>query len=69
MATGFNRESGELTTPAVPLLKVKPRNPEYGLDYDVTPDGQTFLINTAIQDEDESPLSLVINWTAKIDVQ
>jgi len=38
----------------------------YGRDHDVTADGQTFLINTAIVGENVAPMSLVINWTLGI---
>ena len=30
--------------------------------YDVSPDGQRFLINTLLEEEDASPITLVINW-------
>ena len=66
MAIGFDRESGELKTPAVPLFKARPRFSDGGQDYDVTPDGQTFLVNEVIQDDASASLSLLINWTAKI---
>lgn len=66
MATRFDQESGEFEGAAVPLFKARPRFPDYGLDFDVTPDGQTFLINTAIRDDADASLSLVINWPARI---
>jgi hypothetical protein len=69
MATRFNQESGHFETPAVSLIQVKPTHFEYGLDYDVTPDGQTFLINEAVRDGDDASLSLVINWEAKINTK
>ena len=32
--------------------------------YDVTPDGQRFLINVPVAEESSSPITLVQNWTA-----
>ena len=67
MAIAFDAESGELKTPAAPLFKAKPRFLDGGHDFDVTPDGQTFLINESIQDDANAALSLLANWTAKLD--
>ena len=30
--------------------------------YDVTPDGQTFLVNTPVQSSSSSSISLILNW-------
>lgn len=37
-----------------------------GRRYDVSPDGQRFLINTLEGEEELSPLTLVVNWTTEI---
>jgi Tol biopolymer transport system component len=66
MAAGFDHVTGDIEMSATPLFDARPRFREYGLDYDVTPDGQTFLINTAIEDQADTALSLVINWPAMI---
>jgi Tol biopolymer transport system component len=36
-------------------------------NYDVSPDGQRFLVTTPAQQEDQPPLSLVFNWTSDLD--
>jgi Tol biopolymer transport system component len=51
----------ELAAP-VPLFKVHSRFDETATDFDVSSDGQTFLINTAIEDDKVSPMSVVINF-------
>jgi hypothetical protein len=35
-----------------------------GLQYDVTPDGQRFLINVDVSEMNIAPLTVVLNWTA-----
>lgn len=47
------------------LFKTNSRN-DAGYDYDVTADGQRFLINRlgAEQTEATAPLTLVVNWPA-----
>jgi hypothetical protein len=35
-----------------------------GKTYDISPDGQRFLINSALDTSSSSPLVLVVNWTA-----
>ena len=34
--------------------------------YDVTRDGQRFLINTPVKQGETAPMSVVLNWTAKL---
>jgi Tol biopolymer transport system component len=34
--------------------------------YDVTKDGQRFLINTQVKNEDRQPMSVVLNWAADL---
>jgi len=43
-----------------------PRMPLSGADYDVTADGQRFLMNT-VGDSAFQPITLVVNWTAELD--
>jgi serine/threonine protein kinase len=35
-----------------------------GKSYDISPDGQRFLINSAVDTSSSSPIVLVVNWTA-----
>lgn len=41
-----------------------PLYPNLGTGYAVTPDGQRFLINSAIDENRASPITIVMNWTA-----
>jgi hypothetical protein len=34
--------------------------------YDVSPDGQRFLISTTVEDLTASPLTVVLNWTSDL---
>ena len=53
----------EAGTPAA-LFRVEARdNPRGSADYDVTADGQRFLINTSIVEANLLPLTTVVNWT------
>jgi serine/threonine protein kinase len=36
----------------------------FGYQYDVTADGQRFLVNTLVEQKASSPITVVINWTA-----
>ena len=51
----------EVGTPQA--LFVTPFKNASGWRYDVTPDGQRFLVNRPV-DEESSPITLVQNWTA-----
>jgi len=37
-----------------------------GAVYDVTADGQRFLVNTSVEQRESAPITLVINWTADL---
>ena len=37
------------------------------LSYDITPDGQRFLIATKIENTARAPLSVTLNWTSGLD--
>jgi Tol biopolymer transport system component len=45
-----------------PLFNVRPAGGRKF--WDVSPDGQRFLVNTALAAPDEAPLRLLVNWTA-----
>lgn len=54
---------------ARPLFEARPRLAGYvgygtGHPYDVSTDGQKFLINTAVGQTTSAPITLVFNWTA-----
>jgi serine/threonine protein kinase len=63
--TGANFDAG---TP-VALFQATPRQPIPIFDlfvYDVSRDGQRFLINTQIKQAETAPVSVVLNWPAKL---
>jgi hypothetical protein len=45
-----------------PLFNARPGGPNYV--YDVTPDGQRFLVNTLVDEAASAPITLVVNWPA-----
>jgi serine/threonine protein kinase/Tol biopolymer transport system component len=49
---------------AHPLFEIRPGGP--GNIYDVTADGQRFLINTAVEQQITLPITLVLNWTTDL---
>lgn len=65
VTTGTNFEA---RTPIV-LFQATPRQPIPIFDlfvYDVSRDGQRFLINTQVKQAESAPMSVVLNWTAKL---
>ncbi len=47
-----------------PLFEILPQRP--GNIFDVTPDGQRFLVNTATRAQTSAPMTLVVNWPAEL---
>lgn len=65
VTTGANFDAG---TP-VTLFQAAPRQPVPLTDrfaYDVSRDGQRFLIITQVRQADTAPMSIVLNWTKKL---
>jgi len=63
--TGANFDPG---TPAA-LFQTTPRQPVSSSDlfvYDVSRDGQRFLINTQVKQAETQPMSIILNWPAKL---
>jgi eukaryotic-like serine/threonine-protein kinase len=55
-------------TPIV-LFQATPRLPVTNADqfvYDVSRDGQRFLINTPVKQAESAPMSIILNWTGKL---
>jgi eukaryotic-like serine/threonine-protein kinase len=66
VTTGPHFDAG---TPLV-LFQSTPRQPVLVYDlfvYDVSRDGQRFLINTQVKQAESAPMSVVLNWPAKLD--
>jgi hypothetical protein len=62
---GANFDAGR----PVELFQTTPRQPMSFNDqvvYDVRPDGQRFLILTQTKQAEGTPMSVVLNWTAKL---
>jgi roadblock/LC7 domain-containing protein len=65
VTTGVKFDSG---TP-VTLFQATPRQPVVSADlfvYDVSRDGQRFLINTPVKQGETQPMFIVLNWPAKL---
>ena len=53
------------------LFEVRPRLQAYlgygaGSNYDVSPDGQRFLVNAAVAGQTTAPITLIVNWAAAL---
>jgi hypothetical protein len=66
VTTGASFESGS----PVPLFQTHRRQPISSQDllsYDVSADGQRFLIATKVDEGNTAPLSVLLNWTSGMD--
>jgi dipeptidyl aminopeptidase/acylaminoacyl peptidase len=64
--TGASFDSGS----PVALFQIHPRQPLSAMDffsYDVTADGQKFLVNTKLDASDSAPLSIILNWSSEME--
>ena len=64
--TGAGFEAGLPIT----LFQTHPRQPLSAMDfftYDVTADGQKFLVNSKVEISSSAPLSVVLNWASETD--
>ena len=63
MAASVNGKGASFDAGAVkPLFQTRVTGVRY--EYDVSADGQRFLINTAPEQSASQPISVVVNWTA-----
>ena len=63
MSAEVNGKGGTFEVGAVkPLFQTRAVAPS--MLYDVTPDGQRFLVINSVEEEESSPLTLVLNWNA-----
>ena len=64
--TGPGFEAGSPAT----LFQTHPRQPISAMDffsYDVTSDGQKFLVNTKVDTSNSAPLSVILNWSSEME--
>jgi Tol biopolymer transport system component len=72
MAASVNGEGVAFEVGAVrPLFEVHPRTAEHrgqgpGSNYDVSADGQRFLVNTVAEQAAQAPITVVMNWTSAL---
>ncbi len=66
MVVAFEDNTYRASAPPVALFKTDSRFPDDGEDFDVTADGQTILINIAIEDHERTPMSVLVNWSESI---
>jgi len=62
--------SGFEVGPPVALFPIHLRQPLSAMDffsYDVTADGQKFLVNTKVDSSTSAPLSIILNWSSEIE--
>jgi len=65
MAATVNGEASAFAVDAVrPLFDTRLGGLRYA--YDVSPDGQRFLVNTVVEEAAASPITLVVNWPAAL---
>jgi eukaryotic-like serine/threonine-protein kinase len=69
MVAAVNGQSADFRVAGVtPLFDTRPRPPQFVRGapppYDVSADGQRFLVNTLAQDAAATPITLVVNWPA-----
>jgi hypothetical protein len=67
MAAEVKGQGAALEVGAVRVLfDVRPGNPTSGYQYDVTSDGQRFLVNTSVEQKVSSSINLIINWMPEV---
>jgi len=70
IAVAVNTGSNFEAKPPVTLFQTHTRQPISFMDafsYDVTADGQRFLINTRAEEPNAAPLSIILNWASEIE--
>ena len=70
MAVTVKTHSNFEAEPPISIFQTHMRQPIYSMDafsYDVTHDGQRFLINTKMDEPNPAPLSVILNWASEIE--
>ena len=66
MAAGVNAQAGEFVVNGVRALFDIHPNVSGRYPYDVSADGQRFLVNMVVEAAAQSPITLVVNWAASL---
>ena len=70
MAVDVKSGTGLEAGSPVALFQTHPRQPISAMDffsYDVTADGEKFLVNTRVETSNSAPLSVILNWTSELE--
>ena len=70
MAVDVKTTNGFEAGSPVALFQTHPRQPISDMDfftYDVTADGQKFLVNTKVDTVNSAPLSVILNWSSELE--
>jgi serine/threonine protein kinase/Tol biopolymer transport system component len=66
MAVDVKTGSGFAAGTPKPLFRTRIKSLDIGFQYDVSPDGQRFLVNTLPEGEQRDEITVVQNWTAEL---
>ena len=66
MAVDVKTVSGFAAGTPKPLFRTRIKSLDIGFPYDVSPDGQRFLVNTLPEGEQRDEITVVQNWTAEL---
>jgi eukaryotic-like serine/threonine-protein kinase len=70
MAADVKSGAGFEAGSPIALFQTHPRQPISAMDffsYDVTSDGQKFLVNTRVDTSNSAPLSVILNWASEME--
>jgi serine/threonine protein kinase/Tol biopolymer transport system component len=70
MAADVRTAAGFEVGSPIAVFLTHPRQPISAMDffsYDVTPDGQKFLVNTRVDVSNSAPLSVILNWSSEME--
>ena len=70
MAADVKSGAGFEAGSPIALFQTHPRQPISAMDffsYDVTSDGQKFLVNTRVDTSNSAPLSIILNWSSEME--
>jgi hypothetical protein len=60
------RAGGSMFGKPTALFRTRSKSASLRNTYDVSPDGQTFLVNQALEDDARIPITVELNWTTRL---